>query len=75
MARAKEFSVVKTAQTAHIQKIVVDGIVVASITVTGSETAELRDHREHLIGTYADAATAISEFERHVNVEVIELDL
>ena len=74
MTARKSIGVVKTAQTENILKLVRDGRVVGSVLVLDDETAELRDHRDRLMGSFPDAATAIAEFER-ASFEEIELDL
>ncbi len=68
-------SVVKTAQMANTLKLVRDGKVVGSVVALGDGTAELRDHRDHLMGRYGDAPTAIAAFEKATDFDEIDLDL
>jgi hypothetical protein len=75
MALRKQISVVKTAQMANTLKLVIDGKVAGSVVVIDEETAELRDHRDQVTGTYPDAATAIADFEKMSGFNEIELDL
>ncbi|NDR55146.1 hypothetical protein [Aliiruegeria sabulilitoris] len=74
MARPKQISVVKTAQMANTQKLVIDGAVVGCVVEIDGETTELRDHRDRLMGTYGNAAAAIADFEKMIGFEEIELD-
>ena len=74
MSRSKQVSVVKTAQMANTLKLVVDGRVAATISVRNSETVELHDTNERLIGTYGDAAAALAAFERAISTVETSLD-
>ncbi len=75
MATKKPISIVKTAQMANTLKLVRDGQVVASVVVVDEKTAELRDHRDQLMGHFGDEKAAIAEFEKMTEFEEIELDL
>ncbi|SDI19067.1 hypothetical protein [Aliiruegeria lutimaris] len=74
MAPRKQISVVKTAQMANTQKLIIDGAVVGSVVEVSGGTVELRDHRDRLMGTYGDVATAIADFEKMIGFEEIKLD-
>lgn len=75
MARPTQISVVKTAQMSNTLKLVRDGKVVGSVLVADDQTAELRDHRDKVLGRYADVSAAIAEFELATGFEEIALDL
>ncbi len=74
VSRQPKISIAKTAQTANTLKLIMGGQVVGSVTVIDPQTAELKDHRERLLGTYSDAATAIAQFEKDLEIEEIHLD-
>lgn len=74
MTRSSQISIVKTAQMADTLKLVLDGRVIGSVEVVDDATARLRDHRERLLGTYPDAATAVAAFEKLIGFEEIDLD-
>jgi len=75
MAVKKQINIVRTAQSADTLKLVIDGLVAGSVVTLNAETAELRDKNEKLIGTYGDAAKAISAFEERIGSVEIDLDL
>ncbi len=75
MAPRNRISVVKTAQMANTLKLVIDGRVAGSVLIVDEDTAVLRDHRDRKIGSFPDAATAISEFEKTIGFDEIELEL
>ncbi len=75
MAPRKKISVVKTAQMANTLKLVIDGKVVGSVLLIDHESAELRDHRDRMMGSFPDAETAIADFEKTIGLDEIKLDL
>ncbi|SNT42078.1 hypothetical protein [Tropicimonas sediminicola] len=75
MAPRNQISVVKTAQMANTLKLVIDGTVAGSVVVIDRNTVELRDHRDRMLGTFPDAATAIAEFEKTIGFDEVGLDL
>lgn len=75
MTSRKQISVVKTAELSNNLKLVRDGRVVGSVVLINGTTAELRDHRHNLMGTYCDVVTAVAKFEESIGFEEIRFDI